>query len=62
MKWVTVYPEVILTPERRHTMTYKSDYSIPEEVLEQICEEGFDALPDLIRIMINEFLSIATNL
>jgi len=25
-------------------MTYKDDYSIPQEVLEQICEEGFDAL------------------
>jgi len=32
-------------------MTYAEDYSIPEEVLEQICAEGFDALPDLVRIM-----------
>jgi len=29
-------------------MTYAEDYTIPEEVLEQICEEGFDALPELI--------------
>jgi len=28
-------------------MTYEDDYSIPEEALEQICSEGFDALPDL---------------
>jgi len=34
-------------------MTYDKDYSIPEEVLEQICEEGFDALPDLMRIVMN---------
>ena len=34
-------------------MTYEGDYSIPEEVLEQICSEGFDVLPELIRIIIN---------
>jgi putative transposase len=39
-------------------MTYKDDYSIPQEVLEQICEEGFDALPELIRIMINAAMKI----
>ena len=39
-------------------MTYKDDYSIPQEVLEQICEEGFDALPDLIRIMLNTAMQI----
>ncbi len=39
-------------------MTYEDDYSIPEEILEQICEGGFDALPDLIRIMINTAMKI----
>jgi transposase-like protein len=39
-------------------MTYEDDYSIPAEVLEQICEEGFDALPDLVRIMINTAMKI----
>jgi len=39
-------------------MTYEEDYSIPEEILEQICAEGFDALPDLIRIMINAAMRI----
>lgn len=39
-------------------MTYVSDYTIPKEVLEQICEEGFDALPDLIRIMLNTAMQI----
>ena len=31
-------------------MTYVEDYSIPEEILEQICEEGFDALPELMTV------------
>ena len=39
-------------------MTYAGDYTIPEEVLEQICEEGFDALPELIRIMINTAMKV----
>jgi putative transposase len=39
-------------------MTYEEDYSIPEEILEQICAEGFDALPDLVRIMINTAMRI----
>ena len=39
-------------------MTYADDYTIPEEILEQICEEGFDALPELIRIMINAAMCI----
>lgn len=34
-------------------MTYEDDYSIPEEVLEQICSEGFDALPDPMKIVMN---------
>ncbi len=34
-------------------MTYEDDYSIPEEILEQICEDGFDAVPELIRIVLN---------
>ena len=37
-------------------MTCKSDYTIPSEVLEQICAE--DALPDLVRIMINTAMKI----
>ena len=39
-------------------MTYESDYTIPAEVLEQICAEGLDALPELIRIMINTAMKI----
>ncbi len=36
-------------------MTYQQpDFTLPAELLEQIAEQGFDALPDLIRIVINE--------
>ncbi len=41
-------------------MTYETDYSIPEEVLEQICSEGFDALPDLMRIVMNAAMSVSS--
>ncbi len=39
-------------------MTYKDDYTIPEEIMEQICEQGFDALPELIRIVLNAAMYI----
>ena len=32
-----MYPAVIPTPERRHAMTYEKDYTIPEEIMEEIC-------------------------
>ena len=40
-----VYPEdvVIECTKRKYTMTYENDYTIPEEIMEQICEQGFDA-------------------
>jgi transposase-like protein len=34
-------------------MTYQSDFTLPSEILEQIAEQGFDFLPELIRIVIN---------
>ncbi len=34
-------------------MTYQSDFTLPTELLEQIAVEGFDVLPDLIRIIVN---------
>ena len=30
------------------------DFTLPAELLEQIAEQGFGALPELIRIVINE--------
>ncbi len=34
-------------------MTYTDDCTLPGELLELIAAQGFDALPDLIRIVIN---------
>jgi putative transposase len=34
-------------------MTYQSDFTLPSELLEQIATQGFDILPELIRIVIN---------
>ena len=34
-------------------MTYQGDFTLPSELLEQIAAQGFDALPELIRIVIN---------
>jgi putative transposase len=47
------------TNRRRHTMTYQqSDFTLPAELLEQIAEQGFEALPELIRIVINEAMRL----
>ena len=32
---------------------YQPDYTLPDELLEQVAAEGLEALPDLIRIVIN---------
>ena len=34
-------------------MTYQGDFTLPSELLEQIAAQGFDVLPELIRIVIN---------
>ena len=34
-------------------MTYRGDFTLPAEILEQITEHGFEALPELIRIVVN---------
>lgn len=33
-------------------MTYQGDFTLPSELLEQIAAQGFDVLPELIRIVI----------
>jgi putative transposase len=44
---------------RRDTMTYQqSDFTLPAALLAQIAEQGFEALPDLIRIVINEAMRL----
>ena len=40
-------------------MTYQqSDFTLPAELVAQIAEQGFDALPELIRIVINEAMRL----
>lgn len=34
-------------------MTYQGDFTLPNELLEQISTQGFDILPELIRIVVN---------
>jgi len=34
-------------------MTFREDYTVPGEIVEQIAIEGFDALPELIRMVLN---------
>lgn len=39
-------------------MTYPSNCTLPEELLEQIAAEGLDALPELNRILNNEAMRL----
>jgi hypothetical protein len=39
-------------------MTYQSDFTLPTELIEQIAVEGFDVLPDLIRIIVNAAMQV----
>lgn len=34
-------------------MTYQSDFTLPPELLEQIANQGFDFIPELIRVVVN---------
>lgn len=39
-------------------MTYQEDFTLPTELLEQIAAQGFDFIPELIRIMINSAMQL----
>ncbi len=39
-------------------MTYEKDYTISEELMEEVCEQGLDALPELMRIVVNAAMYI----
>ena len=39
-------------------MTHQPNCTLPEEILEQIAAEGMEALPELIRILINEAMRL----
>ena len=34
-------------------MTYQEDFTLPTELLEKASQQGFDILPELIRIVVN---------
>jgi len=34
-------------------MTYREDFTLPAELLEQVQEQGLDVLPELMRVIIN---------
>ncbi|MFN2179567.1 MAG: hypothetical protein ACK2UV_08785 [Candidatus Promineifilaceae bacterium] len=40
-------------------MTYQSDCTLPDKLLEQIAEQGLDVLPELIRTIIPMYHGIA---
>ena len=48
-----MYPSVIAKQPRSHIMTYQTDCTLPESLLEQIAEQGLNILPELVRIVIN---------
>ncbi len=39
-------------------MTYQGDFTLPPDLLEQIASQGFDFIPELIRIVMNEAMEI----
>jgi len=39
-------------------MTYQNDFTLPDEIVEQIAANGMDYLPELIRSMINTAMRI----
>jgi len=39
--------------ERKNKMTYRQDFTLPVELMEQVAEQGLDVLPELIRIVLN---------
>jgi hypothetical protein len=52
-----MYPLVAKTTQEIH-MTYQPDCTLPEELLEQIAADGLEALPGLIRILVNEAMRL----
>jgi len=48
-----MYPSVIAKQPRGDIMTYQTDCTLPDTLLEQIAEQGLSILPELVRIVIN---------
>ncbi len=46
-----MYPFGLLNQRKERTpMTYQPDCTLPEELLDQIADNGLEALPDAIRL------------
>jgi putative transposase len=39
--------------ERKNIITYREDFTLPAELLEQVKEQGLEVLPELIRVILN---------
>jgi len=39
-------------------MTYQANCTFPNDLIEQLSSEGFEALPELIRILINTAMQV----
>ncbi len=39
-------------------MTYAHNFTLPQDMVEYIIEQGSDSLPEILRIMINEALKV----
>jgi transposase-like protein len=39
-------------------MTYRNDFTLPAEVMEQVAEQGLEILPELIRIVVNAAMQV----
>jgi len=39
-------------------MTYQEDFTLPTELLEQLTEKGFEGLPEMIRVLLNEAMRL----
>jgi len=44
--------------ERSETIIYDTNCTLSNEYLEQLADKGFEGLPDLIRVLINEAMQI----
>jgi len=43
---------------KENTMTYPPNCTLPAELIEQLASDGFDALPDLIRVLLNTAMQV----
>ena len=39
-------------------MTYQDDFTLPTELLEQVASEGLDAIPELLRVLVNAAMQV----